>query len=155
MTAKLLDLEIEGAGSSHHDVQRCAPARRLLFIIDQLCTYGGAERMLLEMARRTPEARYEVGILTFELDPHIPEFRDLPIPIEVLPVGKTMSLHGVKAAIRLSKLLRRKKVQGVHTFFETSDLWGAPIARFSGCRVLISSRRDMGILRSPLHERAY
>ena len=155
MTAKLLDPEIEGVETSHHDVQRCAPARRLLFIIDQLCAYGGAERMLLEMARRIPETRYEVGILTFELDPLIPEFRDCPIPIEVLPIGKTMSLQGVKAAIRLNQLLRRKKVQGVHTFFETSDLWAAPIARFSGCRVLISSRRDMGILRRPLHKRAY
>lgn len=99
--------------------------------------------------------RYEVGILTFELDPLIPEFRDSTISIEVLRLGKTISLHGAKAAFRLNQLLRRKRVQGVHTFFETSDLWAAPVARLSGCRVLVSSRRDMGILRTSFHRRAY
>jgi glycosyltransferase involved in cell wall biosynthesis len=155
MTTKLLDFEIEGSEIRPADGQRNGPARRLLFIIDQLCAYGGAERMLLEIARRIPEMRYEVGILTFELDPLIPEFRDSTISIEVLRLGKTISLHGAKAAFRLNQLLRRKRVQGVHTFFETSDLWAAPVARLSGCRVLVSSRRDMGILRTSFHRRAY
>jgi glycosyltransferase involved in cell wall biosynthesis len=155
MTTKLLDFETEGSEIRPADGQRSGPARRLLFIIDQLCAYGGAERMLLEIARRIPEMRYEVGILTFELDPLIPEFRDSTISIEVLRLGKTISLHGAKAAFRLNQLLRRKRVQGVHTFFETSDLWAAPVARLSGCRVLVSSRRDMGILRTSFHRRAY
>ncbi len=43
----------------------------------------------------------------------------------------------------------------VHTFFETSDIWGGLIARLSGCPVLISSRRDLGILRTRKHKIAY
>jgi glycosyltransferase involved in cell wall biosynthesis len=42
----------------------------------------------------------------------------------------------------------------VQTYFETSNLWGGLIAKLSGA-LLLSSRRDMGILRKPKHELAY
>jgi glycosyltransferase involved in cell wall biosynthesis len=43
----------------------------------------------------------------------------------------------------------------VHTFHETSDLWAGLVARISGVPVLISSRRDMGILRLTKHRLGY
>lgn len=43
----------------------------------------------------------------------------------------------------------------MHTIFETSDIWGGLIAKLSGPTVLVSSRRDMGILRSTKHRIAY
>jgi glycosyltransferase involved in cell wall biosynthesis len=46
-------------------------------------------------------------------------------------------------------------VQIVHTFFESADLLGGLVAKLSGVPVLISSRRDMGILRSTRHRVAY
>ena len=52
-------------------------------------------------------------------------------------------------------MVRRKKVQVVHTLHETSDLWAAPIAKLSGCPIVISSRRDMGFNRQPKHHVAY
>ena len=36
----------------------------------------------------------------------------------------------------------------VQTYFETSNLWGGLVAKLSGA-LLLSSRRDMGILRKP------
>ena len=45
-------------------------------------------------------------------------------------------------------------VYEVHCFFESSDLWGAPVARLCGLPV-ISSRRDMGIHRHGLHNLLY
>jgi glycosyltransferase involved in cell wall biosynthesis len=39
--------------------------------------------------------------------------------------------------------------------FATSDLLAGPIAKLSGAKLLISSRRDMGILRRPHHSVAY
>jgi glycosyltransferase involved in cell wall biosynthesis len=64
-------------------------------------------------------------------------------------------LDAGKMALRLRRLIRSEKVSVVHTFFESSDLWAAPVAKFSGCPVLISSRRDMGILRTRKHRLAY
>ena len=43
----------------------------------------------------------------------------------------------------------------VHTFFESADLLGGLVAKLSGVPVVISSRRDMGILRSTRHRIAY
>src|SRR5205823_11484112 len=52
-------------------------------------------------------------------------------------------------------LIRSQGVVVVHTFFETSDLWSSVVAKMSGCPILISSRRDMGILRSAKHQLTY
>jgi glycosyltransferase involved in cell wall biosynthesis len=61
----------------------------------------------------------------------------------------------MRTALQFRDIVRRENVSIVHTFFETSDLWAAPIARLSGCPVLVSSRRDMGILRTRKHRFAY
>jgi glycosyltransferase involved in cell wall biosynthesis len=42
----------------------------------------------------------------------------------------------------------------VQTYFETSNLWGGIVAKLSGA-LLLSSRRDMGILRKSKHALAY
>jgi len=44
--------------------------------------------------------------------------------------------------------VRELGIDVVHTFFHAADLWAGPIAKLSGAKVLVSSRRDMGFLRS-------
>jgi glycosyltransferase involved in cell wall biosynthesis len=61
----------------------------------------------------------------------------------------------LKAARQLRELLHNRRIDIVHTFHESSDLWGGMIAKLSGVPILISSRRDMGYLRSVKHEIAY
>jgi glycosyltransferase involved in cell wall biosynthesis len=51
--------------------------------------------------------------------------------------------------------VREQRIDVVHTFFPTSDLWAGPIAKLSGARVLISSRRDMGFSRTTIHKIGY
>ena len=75
--------------------------------------------------------------------------------LRVLPLRRTYDFNAVKTALLIRDLIRRENVSIVHTFFETSDLWAAPIARLSGCPVLVSSRRDTGILRTRKHHLAY
>jgi glycosyltransferase involved in cell wall biosynthesis len=52
-------------------------------------------------------------------------------------------------------MIRHERVGIVHTFFETSDIFGATVARLAGVKSIISSRRDMGILRNSRHRIAY
>jgi glycosyltransferase involved in cell wall biosynthesis len=52
-------------------------------------------------------------------------------------------------------LILAENIHIVHTFFETADLWGGMVAKLSGGVRLVSSRRDMGILRRPKHALAY
>jgi glycosyltransferase involved in cell wall biosynthesis len=56
---------------------------------------------------------------------------------------------------RLVRLIRRERVDIVHTFFASADLWGGFLAKLSRRPVLVSSRRDMGFLRTAKHKIAY
>lgn len=127
--------------------------RHVLFVIDQICQLGGAERVLLNTIRLLPKDRFRCSLVTFKLEPTLAA--ELPCPYEVLPLKKTYDLNSLKVAFRLRSLIRRERVDIVHTFFETSDLWAGPIAKFSRNVKLISSRRDMGILRDSKHHIAY
>jgi glycosyltransferase involved in cell wall biosynthesis len=127
----------------------------VLFIIDELCETGGAERCLLNIAAGLPKARFRSSIATFRIDRSLELFSNISCPVHVLPLTKTYGWHSARVAWKLRKLIREEGVSIVHTFFETSDIWGGIVAKLSGCRALVSSRRDMGILRSPKHKLAY
>jgi glycosyltransferase involved in cell wall biosynthesis len=125
----------------------------VLFIIDELCRLGGAERILLRLIRLLPPEKYRASLVTFRLDPAV--FHDFPCPFHFLPLRRTYDANAVRMGLKLRKLIRSENVAITHTFFETSDLWAGPIARLSGVPILISSRRDLGILRASKHRLAY
>jgi glycosyltransferase involved in cell wall biosynthesis len=127
----------------------------VLYVIDQLRQLGGAERILLEMTRRLSPNRFRCSVVAFNMNPDLDALRAFPTPLYSLPLKRTYDLNATKQAIRLLRLIRAERVSVVHTFFETADLWAAPIAKLSGCPILISSRRDMGILRTRKHNLAY
>jgi glycosyltransferase involved in cell wall biosynthesis len=127
----------------------------VLFLIDQLCEMGGAERVLLNTIRLLPKDRFRASLITFKVDPSLSIFSDFPCPYHIFPIQRTYGLSGIKAAWKLRRFIRHEKVSIVHTFFETSDLWGGFIAKTAGNVSLVSSRRDMGIQRSGKHDFAY
>lgn len=136
------------------------PTRRrgtkVLFLVDTLLGMGGAEGSLLKMVRHLPDLGYECAIGAFDLSTD-PEFLKLfPCPIYDLRLQRTYDWNALRVAFQLRALVAREKFGIVHTMFPTSDLWGAPIARLARWRVLlVSSRRDMGIVRGPQHSFAY
>ncbi|HLJ28822.1 MAG TPA: glycosyltransferase [Candidatus Angelobacter sp.] len=136
---------------------RTAPDSRphVLFIIDELCEMGGAERVLFKMIRLLPEDLFRCSLITFRINPEAEEVKNISCPAYVLPLKKTYDWNALKVARQIRRFIRQEKVSIVHTFFETSDLWAGPIAKLSGCPVLISSRRDLGILRSFKHRVGY
>lgn len=140
--------------STHQHVP--APeAPHVLFLIDELCTLGGAERALLRTLRLLPKDRFRCSLATFRINPSLEALHRLPCDLHVFPLRRTYDVNALRMALRLRNLIRHEKVKIVHTFFETSDLWGGPIAKLSGCAALVSNRRDMGILRLSKHQFAY
>jgi glycosyltransferase involved in cell wall biosynthesis len=127
----------------------------VLFIIDQLCGIGGAERTLLNMVRFLPKNLYRCTVVTFQADPSWSEFENFPCSWWVFPLRRTFDWNALQVALRLRRLIRTQQVRIVHTFFESSDLFGGLVAKLSGVPLLISSRRDMGILRNWKHQVAY
>lgn len=127
-----------------------------MFLADSLCPFpGGAERVLLNTIRLLPKERYRCSLgLLSSLDP-LNGYNDLPCPLYEFPLRRSYDWNAMKMAARLRRFIRSEQVSLVHTFFETSDLWGGLVAKLSGCPVLVSSRRDMGIMRSPKHRLGY
>jgi glycosyltransferase involved in cell wall biosynthesis len=128
----------------------------VLLVIDQFSTtLGGGERIVLKLAAELPRHGYRVSILTFSAHPESAALVDPPCPVYLLSLQKTYDLAAFKAAFALRHFLRREKVKIVQTFFESSDIWAGFVTKMMSNASLIWSRRDMGILRTGKHHRAY
>lgn len=127
----------------------------VLFITDQLCALGGAEKVLLRMIDSLPRERYAPMLVTFKIDQSLGIADSVSCPLHVYPLRRTYDWQALQVARKLRRLIRDNRVQITHTFHETSDLWAGPIAKMSGCPILISSRRDMGFNRERKHTRPY
>lgn len=124
----------------------------VLFLIDHLLARGGGEGNLLKVVQLLPPDSVRCSIATLRIDPVIQ--KSISVPVHVFPLRRVYGLSGLRAAWRLRKLIRKEKIDIVQTYFETSNLWGGLVAKLSGA-LLLSSRRDMGILRKAKHRLGY
>ena len=129
---------------------------RVLFLIDSIWGAGGAEMSLLRLVEHLPAQGYACRVITFHADEVSKGFlARFPCPVEVWPMKSLRHWSTLGLLKRLRRLVRQEKFDIVHTFFPASDLLFGPAAKFSGARVLISGRRDMGIVRQSWHRWAY
>ena len=129
----------------------------VLYLIDTYHTEcGGGEAILRKITRLLPHDRYSCSVATFASDLDAGTLAALlECPVHLLPLRNTYDWNALQVARRIRGLIHDQQVQIVHTFFNTSDLWGGLVARWSGVPILVSSRRDMGILRTSKHRIAY
>jgi glycosyltransferase involved in cell wall biosynthesis len=137
--------------------ERRFPPARVTYMIDHLYSVeGGGEQALLRIIRHLPRNRFRPSVVTFNVKPRTAEIlRELDCPLSVFPVRHTYDWDGLHTALRIRRFLRAQKPDIVHTFFESSNTWGGLITKLSFGPLLVSSRRDMGILRSSKHRIAY
>jgi L-malate glycosyltransferase len=127
------------------------------YIIDHLHNIrAGGEQALLRIIRHLPRDRFQPSVVTFNVKPSsVQILRELECPLHVFPIQRTYDWAGFATALRLRSLLAVKGPSIVHTFFETSNIWGGLITKLSFGPMLVSSRRDMGVLRATKHRFAY
>jgi len=129
-------------------------SHRVLFLIDRLhSTEGGAEGAVQKLCRFLPAHGFRCSVATFWAGDGVAH--QFPCPVQVIPLARMYDWTALRHSLAFAGLLRSERVEIVHTFFPASDLWGGIIARLSGCPILVSSRRDMGILRSRKHHLPY
>src|SRR4029077_8917938 len=128
------------------------PRPHVLFLIDHLMALGGGETNLLKVVELMPPELVRCSIATFRIKPEIQE--SIHVPVHIFPWKRVYHLGAWKAAFALRNLIRDAHLDIVQTYFETSNLWGGIVAKLSGA-LLLSSRRDMGILRKAKHQFAY
>jgi glycosyltransferase involved in cell wall biosynthesis len=133
-------------------LSKAEPMPHVLFLIDHLLARGGGEGNLLKVVQLLPPDRVRCSIATLRIDPAIKKL--INVPVHVFPLRRVYGFSGLRAAWQLRSLIRREKIDIVQTYFETSNLWGGLVTKLSGA-LLLSSRRDMGILRKAKHRLGY
>ena len=129
---------------------------RVLYIIDSLWGNGGAESSLLRLVSDLHGYGFECRVLTFHSNDQARPFLDrFPCPVDFWHLNNMYDRNAFRVARQLRRLVQEQEIDIVHTFFQTADIWAGPIAKLCGAKVLISSRRDMGILRSRKHHLGY
>ena len=131
-----------------------APDRiEILFIIDYFHRTGGTEKHLAQLISGLPSGLFRCSLVTFDRgsNPLLDELRARGVPIVDLPVAYEYVPNAAVQALRLARLIRRNRYDIVQTFHQKADSYGALIARLSGARRLISSKRDTGQLRKRHH----
>jgi glycosyltransferase involved in cell wall biosynthesis len=127
----------------------------MLFLIDRLIEMGGAELALVRLVRDLPAKGILPIVIAFQQDVDA-EFRELfSCPLFCMPLTRTYGFAAFRTARRLRSIIRRYNIKLVHTIFETSDLYGGLVTKTLPHVTLISSRRDLGILRALKHRVAY
>jgi len=122
------------------------PPIRIAYLIDTISTdKAGTQRQLLETIRRLDRGRFEPSLVCLWKSAWMSQ-NDLPCPCYVLHYRGFIKLNFPAVVLRLSRLLRDKRIDIVQTFFEDSIFVGF-LGGFFAPRsiVLLSSRRDMGL----------
>jgi glycosyltransferase involved in cell wall biosynthesis len=137
-----------------NSAQRDLP--HVLLVVDEFASVlGGGERIALKIAALLPQYGYRASILIFSSHPESAALKSPPCPIYLLPLKNAFRLGAVRAAFAFKRFLKQQKIQIVHTFFESSDIWAGLVTRTMSKAKLVWARRDMGIMRSRKHHIAY
>ena len=114
---------------------------------------GGTEKHLAHLVLNLPSEQFNCSIVAFDLSPNIlvDKMRSAGITVIHLPVGKEYTSNAVRRAWELSSIIRTNNIDIVQTYHQKSDTFGALIAKFSGVKHIISSKRDMGQYRKIWH----
>jgi len=126
----------------------------ILFVIDYFHRTGGTEKHLVQLISGLSAEQFRCTVVAFDLgdNPLLDTLRSRGVPILHLPVGREYVPNAVRQAWRLFRLVRRNRYDIVQTYHQKADTFGALTAWLAGARHLISSKRDTGQLRKPLHK---
>lgn len=126
---------------------------RILFAIDYFHGTGGTEKHLTQLVRLLRRDAFECSVVVFDLgaNPLIDDMRAAGVPVHHVPVRRIYAPNAFWRAMQLAGIIRRNRIDIVQTFHQTSDTFGALVARLCGVPHIISSKRDTGRLKRPIH----
>jgi len=121
---------------------------KIVYIIDNLLI-GGAQRHLVRLVNGLQSRNYSVAIIS--LGPNDRELtKEIGVSTTYFRMDCVWRLYFWKDFIRLIRLLKKEKPFIVHTYLNTSNVFGTFAAKLANIPIIINSRRDMGHFRSGL-----
>jgi len=118
-----------------------APRTRICHISMTLKT-GGLERLLVEFGKHHDSARYDLRFIALgDLGPPAEDLRQLGFRVGSMRFGAVGKLTVLR---RLASILRRERIEIVHTHNTYAHFYGAIAARLAGVRHVINSQHGRG-----------
>lgn len=123
--------------------RRCDPAKKTAVQIVDSLHPGGAERLVLELAKRLPDVGYETRVLAVlgggELEP---EFLAAGIPVKALGYRWPFALDAVW---KIYGYLKLEQPELVHTHLYAADVYGRLAARLAGVKCIIATEHNVNL----------
>ncbi len=125
----------------------------ILFAIDYFHRTGGTEKHLAQLVRLLSRDIFNCSVVVFDLGANalIDDMRAAGVPVRHVPVRRIYTPNALRRATELAGIIKRDNVDIVQTFHQTSDTFAAIVAKLSGVKCIISSKRDTGQLKRPVH----
>ncbi|THB80823.1 MAG: glycosyltransferase [Desulfobacteraceae bacterium] len=125
----------------------------ILFIIDHFHLAGGTEKHLSYLVRHLDRTKFKCMIVVFDFghNPLSNKIEASGVPIVHIPVYRYYTLNALIKGLELFRLIKKNNIDLVQTFHIKSDFYGALIAKLSGVKCIVSSKRDTGDLKSRWH----
>ncbi|HUQ10527.1 MAG TPA: glycosyltransferase [Steroidobacteraceae bacterium] len=126
---------------------------RILFLIDYWGLPGGTERHLAYLLKNLDRDAFECRVVVFNYLPNVlvDEARASGIEVQPISVDQYYTPRAVRQAGVLRKYIRDHGIDIVQSFHFKSDVYGAVVARLSGVRHFVASKRDAADYKNGLH----
>jgi glycosyltransferase involved in cell wall biosynthesis len=126
---------------------------RILFLIDYWGPAGGTERHLAYLLKNLDRDIFECRVVVFNYLPNVlaDEARASGIDVHPIPVAEYYTPRAFRQAGVLRQYIREHGVDIVQSFHFKSDVYGAIVARLSGVRHFVASKRDAADYKKQLH----
>jgi glycosyltransferase involved in cell wall biosynthesis len=128
------------------------PGHTVLLLIDKLDSWSGTETHLHRLAQNVDPQRIRLVIATVQGFMLEAEFKATGVETHCLDVRSVLHPMGIPALFRLKKLIMSTGADLLVTYHTAADLLGPWAARMCGIPI-ISSRRDEGFTKKPVHVR--
>ena len=117
-----------------------ACAVRVGYCVDSF-EIGGTELNAVRTVEALDRRRFQVTVFHLhETGPLRARYEALGLQLLHLPIGRLYSPRTAGQGMRLLRLLRRERIEVVHTHDLYTNIFAAPWARLAGCRVIASRR---------------
>jgi glycosyltransferase involved in cell wall biosynthesis len=119
---------------------------RVLLVIDEL-DIGGTDQQIVELVRRLPRDRFVPLVCCFRHGRKAEEIERLGVRVAHLPKRWRVDPGFVR---RLARLMRRERIDIVHTFLIGANLWGRLAALLAGVPTIVASERNVDVWEEPV-----
>lgn len=125
---------------------------RILYVIDSLLVWAGTEKHLFKLVSKIDQKLFDCYVCTFNGSDHVLNiFKNAGINAFRLSLKRIYGISGLIQAMRLAHFIKKNEIDIVQNAHFSAEILGTLVAHFARVPVIISSKRDMGILDGNLH----